>query len=89
MRNYTVVPTAAFKTLFEELIPWTFLYVLLRRCGLRRRCPPVVTAVELIQSLVFHVIAEAGTLAQHVKQLCQGRNGTGAKWAARKWMFFG
>lgn len=69
MRNYTVVPTAAFKTLFEELIPWTFLYVLLRRCGLRRRCPPVVTAVELIQSLVFHVIAEAGTLAQHVKQL--------------------
>jgi hypothetical protein len=29
----------------------------------------VVTAVELIQSLVFHVVAEAGTLAQHVKQL--------------------
>ncbi len=30
---------------------------------------PYVTAVELIQGLVFHVVAEAGTLAQHVKQL--------------------
>src|ERR1039457_2520311 len=45
------------------------LAVLLRRCGVRRRCPPVITAVELIQGLVFHVIAEAGTLAQHVTQL--------------------
>ena len=69
MHNKTVVPSAAFKTLFEELIPWTFIHALLLRCGLRRRCPPIVTAVELIQSLVFHVIAEAGTLAQHVKQL--------------------
>lgn len=69
MRNKTVVPVATFRTLFEELITWSFIYALLRRCGVRRRCPPVVTAVELIQSLVFHVIAEAGTLAQHVKQL--------------------
>jgi hypothetical protein len=29
----------------------------------------VITAGELIQGLVFHVVAEAGTLAQHVKQL--------------------
>ena len=69
MRCKTVVPAATFKALFEELITWSFIYSVLRRCGLRRRCPPVVTAVELIQSLVFHVIAEAGTLAQHVKQL--------------------
>jgi len=69
MRNKTVVPVGAYKGLFEELIPWNFIYTVLRRCGLRRRCPPLVTAVELIQSLVFHVIAEAGTLAQHVKQL--------------------
>ena len=69
MRNKTVVPAAAFRTLFEELIPWAFIHALLLRWGLRRRCPPIVTAVEVIQSLVFHVIAEAGTLAQHVKQL--------------------
>ena len=69
MKYKTVIPAAAFKALFAELIPWTFIYALLRRCKVRRRRPPVVTAVELIQSLVFHGISEAGTLAQHVKQL--------------------
>jgi len=69
MRTQSAVPAAAFKTLFNELIAWSFIYALLRRCGVRRRCPPVITAVELIQGLVFHVVAEAGTLAQHVKQL--------------------
>ena len=69
MRNNTAVPAATFKALFTELIPWSLIYALLRRCGVRRRCPPVITAVELIQGLVFHVVAEAGTLAQHVKQL--------------------
>jgi hypothetical protein len=69
MRNNTIVPVATFRALFTELIPCTFLYTLLRRCGVRRRCPPVVSAWELIQGLIFHVVAEAGTLAQHVKQL--------------------
>src|ERR1017187_4189097 len=69
MRNKTAVPAATFKALFQELLTWSFIYALLRRCGVRRRCPPVITAVELIQGLVFHVIAEAGTLAQHVTQL--------------------
>jgi hypothetical protein len=69
MRTKSAIPVATFKALFNELITWSFIYTLLRRCGMRRRCPPVVTAVELIQGLVFHVVAEAGTLAQHVKQL--------------------
>jgi hypothetical protein len=69
MRNKTVVPAATFKALFKELFTWGFIYSLLRQCGLRRRCPSYVTAVELIQSMVFHPVAEAGTLAQHVKQL--------------------
>jgi len=69
MRIRTIVPVATFKTLFRELIPWSFLCGLLLRCGVRRRRPPVITAGELIQGLVFHVVAEAGTLAQHVKQL--------------------
>ena len=69
MRNNTIVPVATFRALFKELIPCTFLYALLRRCGVRRRCSPVVSAWELIQGLIFHVVAEAGTLAQHVKQL--------------------
>jgi len=35
----------------------------------RRRRPPFITAVELIQSLVFHIVAGVGTLAEHVKEL--------------------
>jgi hypothetical protein len=38
----------------------------------------VITAWELIQGLVFHVVAEAGTLAQHVTQLTGKRITDGA-----------
>ena len=69
MRSQTVVPIGPFKALFESLIQSSYIDDVLQRCGVRRRRPPAVAAVELIQSLVFHVIAEAGTLAQHVKQL--------------------
>ena len=64
MQNKTVVPAGTFKALFQELLPWFKLYALLRRCGVRRRSRPYITALELIQGLVFHVVAEAGTLAQ-------------------------
>jgi hypothetical protein len=83
MRTKYAVPAATFKALFQEVITWSFIYDLLRRCGVRRRCPPVVTAVELIQGLVFHVICEAGTLAQHVKQLT-GKNITDGALAQRR-----
>jgi len=69
MQIKTVVPAATFKGLFKKLFTCYFIYSLLRQCGLRRRCPPYLTPVELIQSMVFHTVAEAGTLSQHVKQL--------------------
>ena len=78
MRNKSSVPKAAFKALFNELIPWSLVYALFLRCGVRRRRPPVITQVELIQGLVFHAVAEAGTLAQHVKQLTGKRITDGA-----------
>ena len=53
MRTKSSVPAATFKALFQELITCSFIYALLRRCGVRRRCPPVITAVELIQGLVL------------------------------------
>jgi len=83
MLNKTVVPAATFKALFKELFTWGFIYSLLRQCGMRRRCPPYVTPVELIQSMVFHTVAEAGTLAQHVKQLT-GKNITDGALAQRR-----
>lgn len=69
MRTKTVLPVCTFKSLFEELIPSRAIRALLRTCGLRRRCPPIVSAAELIEGLIFHVVARAGTLAQHVKAL--------------------
>jgi hypothetical protein len=69
MRNKTAVPARTFRARFNELIPWRLIYVLFISCGVRRRRPPFITEVELIQGLVFHTVAEAGTLAQHVKQL--------------------
>jgi len=69
MRNYAVVAPATFSSLFEKLLPAPILASLLERCGVRRRSRPWITAVELIQGLVFHVVNKAGTLAQHMKQL--------------------
>ena len=69
MRNHTAVPAATFEALFEERIPSSTIRAAFKHAGVRRRRPPRVTVVELIQSLVFHAVAESGTLAQHVKQL--------------------
>lgn len=69
MRTKTSIPVVTFKALFRDLVPLSFICALLLRCGVRRRRPPTITAEELIQGLVFHVVAGAGTLAQHVKQL--------------------
>jgi hypothetical protein len=69
MRNKTVLPAASFRALFRDLISASLLAAILRRCGLRRRRPPEITVAELLRALVFHVVAGAGTLAEHVKQL--------------------
>jgi hypothetical protein len=83
MQNHSAVSPGTFKALFQELLPWSEVYSLLRRCGVRRRSRPFITAVELIQGLVFHVVAEAGSLAQHMKQLT-GKNITDGALAQRR-----
>ena len=69
MQKKTTVPAGTFKALFAERLTDSCLDAMLRLCGIRRRCPPLVTAWELIAGLVFHVVAGAGTFAEHVKQL--------------------
>jgi hypothetical protein len=69
MRTKTAVSAKPFKALFKQLIPWSLVYAILLACGVRRRRPPVITPMELIQGLVFHVVAQKGTLADHVKEL--------------------
>lgn len=78
MRNNTSVPAATFQTLFQDVVSDPALRRLVRSAGLRRRCPPIIRAEELIHGLVFHTVAEAGTLAQHVKALTGKRITDGA-----------
>lgn len=69
MRNKTVVGVSTFKQMFAGLVPAQRIRAIWNRCAIRRRRPPLITAFELVASLVFHVIGGAGTLAQHVKQM--------------------
>src|SRR5271166_3278561 len=69
MRSNTVVPLDSFKALFDQSLPARVLKSLVRQSGPRRRRPPRMSALELIQGLVFHAVAPSGTLAAHVKAL--------------------
>ena len=69
MRTKYRIPKATFKALFNEFIPWSLICSIFLKCGVRRRRPPRISQTELIQSLIFHVVAEDGTLAAHVKEL--------------------
>jgi hypothetical protein len=69
--------------MFNELVSYSFINALFQQSGMRRRRPPSVTFVEVIQCLVFHVVAEAGTLAQHVKQIT-GKSITDGAMAQRR-----
>ena len=69
MQNKFGIACATFKTLFNELFPKRLIAGLFRKCGVRRRCPPTLSATELIQSLVFHAVVRSGTLAEHVKEV--------------------
>jgi len=69
MRSNTVVPLDWFKALFDQSLPARVLKSLVRQSGPRRRRPPRISALELIQGLVFHAVAPSGTLAAHVKAL--------------------
>jgi hypothetical protein len=82
MRNKTVLPAATFKALYRELIPAATLSTVFRRCGVRRRRPPRINTTELIHGLVFHAVAETGTLARHVKA-CSGKDITDGALAQR------
>jgi len=69
MRTQLNVSAASFLEIFRERFAPQFIRATLRKCGVRRRCPPLVSAYELIAGLVFHVVAGPGKLGAHVKQV--------------------
>jgi hypothetical protein len=69
MRHTPAISTSVLRHLLREFLPSPLIKRLFLGFGPSRRCPPRIGSVELIRGLVFHVLAGAGTLAQHMKQL--------------------
>ena len=69
MRTTASVSNATFKHLFGSLLPAKTIRLWFSKLGPARRCPPKLSPNQLLMSLVFHLLAGAGTLSQHVKSL--------------------
>lgn len=69
MRNVSVPPCAVFQHLCSQLLPSRVITRALRVCNVKRRRPPFIAPQQLVQALIFHAVAGAGTLAQHMKKL--------------------
>jgi hypothetical protein len=67
MRKNASRPSVSFRQIFESFLPARTIRRWFKALGPVLRRPPMITAQELIMGLVFHVMAGAGTLAQHVK----------------------
>ena len=69
MRNKASVSSSTFKQFFTLFLPAKIVRRWFRLLGPGKRRPPTITSYELLMGLVFHVMAGAGTLAEHVKEL--------------------
>jgi Transposase DDE domain len=69
MRRNASVSSSTFKELFRLFLPARIIRRWFDLLGPAKRRPPKISAQELIMGLVFHVLAGAGTLAQHVREL--------------------
>ena len=69
MRNVSAPPCGIFKDLCSQLLPAGVIRRVLKACGVKRRRPPLIPPNELVQAMVFHAVAGAGTLALHMNKL--------------------
>ena len=69
MQNRHAVSRFGFPALFRQFVSTAVLRGLFRVCGPQRRCPTRLSGPELIMGMVFHGLAGAGTLGQHVREL--------------------
>ena len=91
MRQKASVSSSTFKQLFRLFLPTKIIRRWLKLFGPAKRRPPKIAAEELIMGLVFHVLAGAGTLAEHVRELT-GKTITDGALSQRRsdlpWVFF-
>jgi hypothetical protein len=69
MRKPASLSSATFGQLFRRFLPARVINRWFKLKGRAKRRPPKITACELVMGLVFHVMAGAGTLAEHVQQV--------------------
>lgn len=69
MRKNASVSRSTFKLLFRAFLPAKTIQRWVRRLGPAQRRPPKISAPELFMGLIFHLLAGAGTLAEHVGDL--------------------
>jgi len=69
MQKNTSISSATFQELFNSFLPTKIIRHWFRALGPAKRRPPKLRPEQFIMSLVFHFLAGAGTLAQHVKLL--------------------
>lgn len=55
--------------MFQQLLSYALIRQVFTKYGPALRRPPKLSVAELILGLVFHVVAGAGTLAQHMKKV--------------------
>lgn len=69
MGSNPVVKASIFIDAIESLVPKSKIRTGIESCGVRRLCPPKVQWSEIVDGLIYHTVAEEGTLAEHMKQL--------------------
>lgn len=69
MRKNASLSSSVFKKLFRGFLPIRIIHGWFRAFGPAARRPPKVISYDVVMALVFHMVAGAGTLAQHLKTL--------------------
>ena len=69
MREKASISSSTFKGLFNTFLPAKVIRRWFHLHGPAKRRKPMVSCSQLVMGLVFHVLAGAGTLVEHVRQL--------------------
>jgi hypothetical protein len=78
MRTKTPLSASVFRSLYARLVPAALVRRIFRLSGPSRRRPPIISPVELMMGLVWHMLQGVGTLAENVGVLTSKKITDGA-----------